>query len=219
MPARTSASPSPPPQAPIATAPGPRATALQKVFSGALSSSLKANSYANFSACFPTPAKYCPTALEGVWKQLNSRLEEECTKDFEKIMGERSVIEGLNQWDALMEDARRRKNRAIDGEQPGRPPHTLAGDELYTAHLIPFLQTASNELQGRLDATQQENQNIMRTIEVQRAEIEKLVAGLEGVVQDIEGSIAALNVNDHNSGVASLRDEAWKMEQEVAASK
>lgn len=121
MPDRTSASPSPPPQAPVSAAPGPRAGAVQKVFAGALSSSLKANSYVNFSACFPTPAKYCPTALEGVWKQLNMRLEEECTRDFEKILEERSVIEGLNQWDALIEDARRRKNRAVEGESPGRP--------------------------------------------------------------------------------------------------
>jgi Nnf1 len=121
MPNRTSASPSPPPQAPTPGVPGPRATALQKVFAGALSSSLKANSYPNFSACFPTPAKYCPSALEGVWKQLNTRLEEECLKDFEKILEERSVIEGLNQWDTLVEDARRRKNRAVEGESPGRP--------------------------------------------------------------------------------------------------
>lgn len=118
---RTSRSPSPPPQAPVAAAPGPRASKLQQVFTGAMSSSLKANSYANFSACFPTPAKYCPSALEGVWKQLNTRLEEECVRDFDKILSERSVIEGLNQWDTLVDEARRRKNRAVEGEEPSRP--------------------------------------------------------------------------------------------------
>lgn len=117
---RTSASPSPAPEAPVAAIPGPRATKLQQVFNGALSASLKANSYANFSACFPTPATYCPTALEGVWKQLNTRLEEECTRDFEKILEERNVVEGLNQWDTLVDDARRRKNRAVDGEEAPR---------------------------------------------------------------------------------------------------
>lgn len=118
---RASASPSPAPQAPVAAAPGPRAAKLNQVFTGALSSSLKANSYANFSACFPTPARYCPTALEGVWKQLNTRLEEECQRDFEKILAERSVVEGLNQWDMHIDDARRRKNRSVEGEEPSRP--------------------------------------------------------------------------------------------------
>lgn len=118
---RVSASPSPPPQPPISAIPGPRATALQKVFAGAVSSSIKANSYENFSSCFPTPAKYCPTALEGVWRQLNARLEEECARDFEKILTERQVIEGLNQWDGLIDEARTRKNRAVEGEASGRP--------------------------------------------------------------------------------------------------
>lgn len=121
MTTQASASPSPPPQVPIVSAPGPRAAALQKVFEGALSSSIKANSYVNFSSCFPTPAKYCPTALEGVWKQLNTRLEEECARDFEKILEERQVVEGLNQWDNMIEEARRRKHRAVEGEMPERP--------------------------------------------------------------------------------------------------
>lgn len=116
-----SRSPSPPPQPPVAATPGPRATALQKVFTQALSSAIKANSYANFSACFPTPAMYCPTALEAVWKQINTRLEEGCTREFEAILRERNVIEGLNHWDQLVEDARRRMNRGVLGEQPSRP--------------------------------------------------------------------------------------------------
>lgn len=116
-----SASPSPPPQAPIASTPGPRAAALHKVFTSALSASIRANSYENFSACFPTPARHCPTALEGVWKQLNTRLEEECMRDFEKILVERQVVDGLNQWDSMVEAARRRKNRAVEGSAPDRP--------------------------------------------------------------------------------------------------
>ncbi len=215
---RASTPPSPPPQAPIPGAPGPRAAALQKVYSGALSSSLKANSYANFSACFPTPAKYCPTALEGVWKQLSTRLEEECTKDFEKILEERSVIEGLNQWDALIEDARRRKNRAVEGESPGRPPHTLTADELYTAHLTPFLQEAVTELESKLQSTQRDNHQTMQTIEAQREEIERLVSGLEGVVKDVEGGIDAMNSGDANRMV-DLRTDTWQMEQQVTASR
>ena len=121
MPGRTSQSPSPPPQAPVQSTPGLRAVQLQKIFTQALASTLKANSYANFSACFPTPAQHCPSALESVWKQLNTKLEEGCTREFEAILQERQGIDGLNQWDTRIDDARTRMNRGIAGEQPGRP--------------------------------------------------------------------------------------------------
>ncbi|KIX01585.1 uncharacterized protein Z518_09311 [Rhinocladiella mackenziei CBS 650.93] len=218
MAARASASPSPPPQAPVASVPGPRAAALQKVFAGALSSSIKANSYANFSSCFPTPAKYCPTALEGVWRQLNTRLEEECLRDFEKILEERQVIEGLNQWDCMIDDARRRKHRAVEGEMPDRPLHTLSGDELYAAHLAPYLQQVTEELNAKVQKTQEDNAAMAAKINDQRAEIERLLNGVEWVVKDIEGSVNAMHVNEQG-GVNVLKSDVWQMEQEMAATK
>lgn len=117
MPSRTSPSPSPPPSLPIASTPGPRFLALQKIFTQALTSTLKTNSYANFSQCFPTPAQHCPSALEGVWKQLNAKLEEGCIKQFEAIVLERKVIEGLNGWDAAVEEAKTRIARGVEGEE------------------------------------------------------------------------------------------------------
>ncbi|EXJ88397.1 hypothetical protein A1O1_05327 [Capronia coronata CBS 617.96] len=218
MAARGSASPSPAPEAPVAAAPGPRAAALQKVFAGALSSSIRANSYANFSSCFPTPAKYCPTALEGVWKQLNARLEEECTRDFEKILEERHVIEGLNQWDSMIEEARRRKNRAVDGEMPARPLHTLSAQELYIANVTPYLQQATDELASKLQAAQEDNSTIMATIREQRVELEQLLNGLEMVVEDIEGSVQAMQSGE-DGGLTELRTDVWQMEQELAATR
>lgn len=117
MPSGESPSPSPPPSLPAASAPGPRFIALQKIFNHALTSTLKTNSYANFSKCFPTPARHCPSALEGVWKQLNAKLEEGCVKEFEAIISERKVIEGLNGWDTAVEEAKRRVARGIEGEE------------------------------------------------------------------------------------------------------
>ncbi|KAJ4522552.1 hypothetical protein HRR78_000039 [Exophiala dermatitidis] len=216
MAGRGSASPSPAPEAPVAATPGPRAAALQKVFAGALSSSIKANSYANFSSCFPTPAKYCPTALEGVWRQLNARLEEECTRDFEKILEERRVVEGLNQWDGMIEEARRRKNRAVEGDVPDRPLHTLSAYELYTANLTPYLQQATQELEGKLQSTQDDNAKLMTTIEQQRAELEQLLNGLEMAIKDIEGAVQALPTADQG-GVEGLRNHVWEIEQELSA--
>ena len=112
MPARTTdLSPSPPPRAPIAVTPGPRATALQKVFSDALSHTVRANSYHNFSACFPTPAKHCPQSLEHVWKQLNTKLEESARAEFDDILREKAVVESLNEWDRVVEEAKVRKDK------------------------------------------------------------------------------------------------------------
>ena len=113
-------SPSLLPEAPVASTPGPRATALQKVFAAALSASLKTNSYGNFSSCFPTPASYCSGALEGVWSQVNSRLEQQCNREFEQILVDRQVVAGLNAWEDLIDEARKRSQRAVDGEVPER---------------------------------------------------------------------------------------------------
>ncbi|RMD40330.1 hypothetical protein DV735_g4812, partial [Chaetothyriales sp. CBS 134920] len=217
MPQRESASPSPPPEAPTANTAGPRAARLQKVFAGALSSSIQSNSYANFSACFPTPAKYCPTALEGVWKQLNQRLEDECKRDFDKILEERAVVAGLNQWDALIEDARRRRDRST-GEPPGRPMHSLGADELYTARLTPFLQQAHTELEGKLGESQRENERMVSTIQQQQHDIESLMSKIEAVVKDLEGSVEAMTAGDENTAQA-LKTDLWAIEQEVAATK
>ncbi|RVX74700.1 hypothetical protein B0A52_01827 [Exophiala mesophila] len=213
-------SPSPPPQAPIASAPGARVAALHKVFRGALSSSIRANSYDNFSSCFPTPAKYCPTALEGVWKQLNTRLEEECMRDFEKILEERSVVEGLNQWDGMIEEARRAKNRAVEGEEPPVPLHKLSAEELYTAHLTPFIQQASEELNTKLQQTQQDNANKMNEISEQRAEIARLLATLQGAVKEVEAGVqATMQADGGGFDGNSLRTDVWDMEQEIMATR
>lgn len=107
--ARDAASPSPPPPAPVAVTPGPRASRLQKVFSEALARTLRANSYANFAACFPTPAKHVPASLESVWRQLNAKLEESAKAEFDDIIRERDAIRGLNELDRLVGEARLRR--------------------------------------------------------------------------------------------------------------
>lgn len=94
----------------------------------------------------------------------------------------------------------------------------MTADELHTAHLTPFLQQASTELGARLQTTQDDNRQTMQRIEAQRAEIEQLVAGLESVVKDIEGSIEAMNAGNP-IGLAGMRNDTWEMEQEVAGTR
>lgn len=113
---RPGASPSPPPPAPVPLTPGPRASKLQEIFDKALARTLRANSYANFSGCFPTPAKHVPASLESVWRQLNAKLEESAKAEFEDILAERDAVRQLNELDRLVGEARVRKERGVGGD-------------------------------------------------------------------------------------------------------
>lgn len=231
---RASASPSPPPSAPTvdsAVVSSYRFAALRKVYTSALRATLTTNSYPNFASCFPTPATYCPRALEGVWKQLNTRLEEESLKDFEKICLERNVEHSLGTWEQLIEDAKARKSQHEEtqaehisttddvtqsmGDQ--KPMHLLSAQELYAAHLTPALIRAESELQGKLDTVQQSNKDVMAKIEEQRAEMQRLVEQLEKMVEDVEGAAQAVESDsmreDLRKGIGGLdaADEDVKM--------
>lgn len=105
------ASPSPPPPAPIPQTPGPRASRLDQVFDQALARTLRANSYANFAGCFPTPARHVPASLEGVWRQLNAKLEANAKAEFDDIVAERDAVAHLNELDRLVNDARVRREQ------------------------------------------------------------------------------------------------------------
>ncbi|EBA27249.1 hypothetical protein KXW98_008051 [Aspergillus fumigatus] len=209
---RQAASPSPPPPAPVPLTPGPRASRLQQVFGQALARTLRANSYANFSGCFPTPAKHVPASLESVWRQLNAKLEESAKAEFDDILHERDAVRHLNELDRLVGEARHRRD---NGQGESRvAPHTLTPDELYRAHLTPYLQEAQSSLNARIQATEAENAELAQHIQSQRAEIERLLSSLESIVADIEGAAAAAS---HFSKENDLRQEAFKMDEEVKA--
>ena len=120
------ASPSPPPPAPIPQSPGPRASRLNQVFEQALARTLRANSYANFAGCFPTPARHVPASLEGVWRQLNAKLEANAKAEFDDIVAERDAVAHLNELDRLVGDARARKEQ--EGENAEGQERTVYVD-------------------------------------------------------------------------------------------
>ena len=113
-------SPSPAPPPPVAAAPGPRATALQKLYADAIAHVLKTCSYNNFASCFPTPAKEVPGSIKHLHEQFNDRLGSNMRTNFEDILTERNVVPSLNELDALIEDAKKRKAKAED-EANGQP--------------------------------------------------------------------------------------------------
>ncbi|KAJ9311241.1 hypothetical protein DTO271D3_8468 [Paecilomyces variotii] len=206
------ASPSPPPPAPVPLTPGPRASRLEKVYTEALSRTLRANSYANFSACFPTPAKYVPASLESVWRQLNAKLEESAKAEFDEIMREKDAVRGLNELDRLVGEAKLRMENGEEGSVVG--PHTLGAEGLYKAHLAPYLRDAQDALNEKLEATQAQNAELAEKIRQQRLEIESLLSGLEAIVADVEGAATA---TAQYSKENSLREEVVKMDEEVRA--
>lgn len=116
------ASASPPPPAPESHTPGPRASRLVQVFDQALARTLRANSYANFASCFPTPARHVPASLESVWRQLNAKLEESARSEFEEIIAEKRAVQHLNELDDLVGEGRARRETGGEkdgGQQPG----------------------------------------------------------------------------------------------------
>lgn len=86
------------------------------------------------------------------------------------------------------------------------------------AHLTPYLQQETQRLESRLLASQQHNTQMMEHIQSQRAEMERLVSGLEAVVKDIEASVESMQV-DSDVRQSQLREEIWQMEQEIQASR
>jgi kinetochore protein NNF1 len=79
---------------------------------------------------------------------------------------------------------------------------------------MPYLQQATQTLESQLQSSQRENQALMEKIASQRAEIERLVGGIEGVVRDLEGSVEVMG-SGMGRGIEGLRAEVWEMEEEV----
>lgn len=91
-------------------------------------------------------------------------------------------------------------------------PHTLGAEDLYRAHLTPYLQEAQSTLNNKLTATHAQNTELAQTIQAQRLEIEKLLSHLESVVTDVEGAAtAATQFSKEND----LRQNAVEMDEEV----
>ncbi|KAJ5470791.1 hypothetical protein N7530_008148 [Penicillium desertorum] len=182
----------------------------------ALARTLRANSYANFAGCFPTPARHVPASLEGVWRQLNAKLEANAKAEFDDIITERDAVAHLNELDRLVGDARARKER--EGEnaegQERIVAHTLGAEDLYKAHLTPYLQEAQSTLNTRLEATHAENAELAQTVQAQRLEIERLLSHLGLVVSDIEGAASAAT---QFSRQHHIRQDAIQMDEEVKA--
>lgn len=115
-------SPSPAPSAPVADAPGRKATVLADIYSKALAATLRTCSYDNFAACFPTPAVRTPRVLRAVWEQICGKIESKGRAEFEQILKERQVVQSLNGLETVIAEARGRR-QASSGEMNAGVPY------------------------------------------------------------------------------------------------
>ncbi|KAF8851986.1 Nnf1-domain-containing protein [Acephala macrosclerotiorum] len=181
-------SPSPPPQAPVQAAPGPRAAALLDLYDRILTNTLKSISYPSFSSCFPQISIQASHALQGMHSGMISRLGDFAREEFQTILEERGVVERLNRLEDLIADARRRKARSIEGDGEGEilvPPHTLPPKPLMNAHTLPLHIAQNSQLNARLQTQQSMNANLMVDIRAQREEIERLLKLVEQGGKDL----------------------------------
>ncbi|CAK1354532.1 unnamed protein product [Cercospora beticola] len=201
-----SRSPSPAGPPPTPSAPGPRATALQKLYNDAINHVLKTCSYTNFAACFPTPAREVPEAVKFLHEQFLHKFGDGLRKEFGLVLEDRNVVPSLNELDRLIEDARKRKAQATErGESTAPvPAHTLPARQLYISHLAPTLGEWDRNMRERQEMLARENEEIMERVQQQRQDIKRLLDGLENVVNDLNGSVAALQPEQ----MEGLREEA-----------
>jgi kinetochore protein NNF1 len=151
--------------------------------------------------------------------------------EVEEIMRTRNVVENLNALEDLIADAKRRRARAIDNQDPPTPfgsptplnsfdtgmltiksrPHLLPTAAILSAHLAPQLASSQSQLNARLQTLQSQNAALFQTIEAQKKELASLVNGLELYVKDIEGAVDGLNGN-----VDTLRQDVRDADTEMA---
>lgn len=120
------------------------------------------------------------------------------------------MVPSLNELDCLIDDAKRRKASASSQDMPA-PLHTLPAKQLYISHLAPTLGRYEQEMKARQEALAEENQELVGKVLQQRREIQQLMAGLEGVVRELNGSVEALSGQD----LEGMREGMREVDEEM----
>ena len=75
---------------------------------------------------------------------------------------------------------------------------------LLNMHFSPCVQDQSNSLESQLRNVQQSNSELINQVLAQREEIEALMAGLEGVIRDVDEAAQKLGSPDVQGSVEEL---------------
>lgn len=92
----------------------------------------------------------------------------------------------------------------------------MGADHMYQAHLAPHLIQSQELLNAKIQYTERENMELSGQVELQRQEIEQLLAQVQSAVADVENAVKAATEYDPDG---TLRKEAEKMDQEVDLSR
>ena len=120
--------------------------------------------------------------------------------EFETIIEERKVVEGLNRLEDLILDARRRKASAVDTSAPPVAPHTLPASEILRANIAPVVRSQQSHLNAKIQNVQGENARLAQTMVEQRKELRELAERLEAVVGDLEQGGKLLGAEEEVAG-------------------
>lgn len=93
-------------------------------------------------------------------------------------------------------------------------PHTLPPEELYKAHLAPYLIRTKALLDAQLKTAGDENLRLSETIQKQRQQIQTLLTSLDSVIDDLDAAAKATAQFDQDT---KMRDEAEEVHAQVAS--
>lgn len=85
------------------------------MFTEALKYTISTCSYANFAACFPTPARAAPPILASVHRQITHMIEDKSRREFDEILEERGVVGALGDLERLVAEAKVRRAKGDAG--------------------------------------------------------------------------------------------------------
>ena len=138
-------------------------------------------------------------------------IETRSRREFDEILVEKEVIKGLNELDDLIHGA---KGKRESGEEPAvQALHEVPPQQLFLAYLAPYLQETQAKLEGQMEGLKRQNEELIRGIQGQEEDVERLISGLGSVIADLEGGDTVLNgaVED-----GTLREEAREIDSEIA---
>ncbi|KAI5813031.1 Nnf1-domain-containing protein [Pyronema omphalodes] len=174
---------------------GRRAHTLSVFFPKALEKCLSMISYPKLAECFPTLAGARPEVLARIHESMIENMRGKTTTEFATILSSRNVIPKLNTLDHITTTA---ATLSSAGGPPPTPPSTLSPQDVVTAHIRPVLTAAINRAERQLVEVQQRNDELIRDVEMQRKEMERLVGVLEegrrGMAEAVRGVESAVGV-------------------------
>jgi kinetochore protein NNF1 len=164
--------------------------------------------YEKVAQSFPTINIKAPDQLKFALDESLSFLKAQVLASFEEIIAEREAVARLNELDALIDDARTRKQKGEPPMQKYPPPKPapathllfeanawspvlLPPESLIRAHTLPLKRAELAHLESQLSQINGANDDLLREVDAQRTEIEGLNKAMRQGVEDLGGAVGS----------------------------